>query len=383
MQNCTVLFRTVLMCVWRLPPLDDLTLLPPFVLSLVSFCSISIRTSSLRSSPAQVKGELPSVPSSRSGFHFSQKYRPVNGPERPPPTLHLLSASFRLSSLLNPASSESSLDTAEVSRDGSQSSLGAAVAEYERSRDVGGGEYRGGHGPNGASGRGKVGARDGAVALPRVSQELAGSTGVVANGTIGAASRPSESRSLGAGSGQSMKRRRRIGTYERQRKERDFILRYLRAATLMQRKVGRDGVVTTPSPEGMTARALLMDMRERPWEGEAEKGTPAQWAEWMEHVETVLERHLVWLVVDGLAVRRGHGRDASEARFAAVMPMVGEGEGEAVVGSGGQALSGGYSGVNAGGGAAVARGAGGGESCALGGMRIMKSRPLKMVKPWR
>lgn len=195
--------------------------------------------------------------------------------------------------------------------------------------------------------------------------------------------------------------RRRVGTYERQRKERDLILRYLRAATLSQ----RDGAVpravgphhyppeiagTTESGssardpptnvEGVTAAELLAGMRERPWEGEAETGTALEWREWVEHLEPILERHLVWLTVDGLAARVCRANGDAGARFVAVAPVGGE---RGVLGAGGQASSVGHDGLPVGGSVAAGR-AGGGGSCVLaGGMRIMKSLPLKMVKPWR
>ncbi|CAN0199599.1 unnamed protein product [Scytosiphon promiscuus] len=152
-------------------------------------------------------------------------------------------------------------------------------------------------------------------------------------------------------------------------------------------------------------------MRERPWEGQLGRGTAQDWAEWLEHLEPTLERHLRWLTVDGLAVELGaaDGRARGETRFVALAkPLAGspfytdgvevgerlrvQAEEVAAAGEpGGQESAGRLAAPVAGGRAAAAGGAAGpgagtlagGPSMLAGGMRIMKSRPIKMVKPWR
>lgn len=199
---------------------------------------------------------------------------------------------------------------------------------------------------------------------------------------------------------------RRPGTYEREREERGLVLHYLRAATTSLQpsqnvaSTDQGGRAPTPSPsdsEGTTAAALLMAMRERPWEGRPNAGSSHEWSEWLEHLEPTLERHLRWLTVDGLAARSTREgsefreRGSGEARFSAVLPA----DGEEVAGAGGHASAGKQTWLSAGGNAAAAAppgardvgwpaGAKGGGSCVLTGQaRIMKSRPIKMVKPWR
>lgn len=225
---------------------------------------------------------------------------------------------------------------------------------------------------------------------------------------------------------------RRFGTYEREREERGLILHYLRAATASQHAgagagsggndvtaagdsesggaragehaadvpTGRAAPAVASPEEGTTAAALLLSMRERPWEGRATAGSAREWSEWLEQLEPTLERHLRWLAVDGLAAQasgdrpRSDGWGETEVRFSAILSTVDE-RSEAV-GGGGQASAGRQAGRSTGGSAVAAAaapaaggvggpaGAGGGRSCVLNGqMRIMKSRPIKMVKPWR
>lgn len=159
----------------------------------------------------------------------------------------------------------------------------------------------------------------------------------------------------------------------------------------------------TAHPDGATATALLATMRERPWEGLPSAGTAHDWAELLEHLDPTVERHLRWLVVDGLAVQSN--RDGGkEARFVAVQPTSmppaplppAEKKGreeEETVEPGGRASAGRDAAPAAvtGGKAAAAGGAAGPGADTLaarpsmlsGGVRIMKSRPIKMVKPWR
>lgn len=224
---------------------------------------------------------------------------------------------------------------------------------------------------------------------------------------------------------------RRVGTYERERQQRCSVLHYLTLATTPQRLRAAaspaDGAearataaadaandaaspppppatsATIAHPDGATAAALLATMRERPWEGRPSTGTAQDWAEWLEHLDPTLERHLRWLVVDGLAMQSN--RDGGkEARFVAVQPPSPAGpagptppaareeeEDDDTVEPGGQASAGRLAAPVTGGKAAAAGGASGpgadtlatSSSMLAGGVRIMKSRPIKMVKPWR
>lgn len=197
---------------------------------------------------------------------------------------------------------------------------------------------------------------------------------------------------------------RRRGTYEREREERGFVLHHLTIVTTSRptKSAGNressnaNGGCTTanvfsvpPYPNGISAADLMATMRERPWEGRASAGSPQEWVEWLDLLEPTLERHLRWLAVDGLAARSDtNSADSKEARFAAVklVPVEpddgAEGGGKESTGRPVAPSTGGK--VAAGGGPG---GVGGNKAACLsmlnGGMRIMKSRPLKMVKPWR
>ena len=221
--------------------------------------------------------------------------------------------------------------------------------------------------------------------------------------------------------------RRRFGTYEREHQERSSVLHYLTVATLLRARPANLRTATSadagandgggnrgggvdkataaaapvpPHPDGATTSELLAAMRESPWEGRPRAtGTRREWGEWLLRLEPTLERHLRWLAVDGLA-SQSHGvgdalsaRDGAPSRFLAVLPGAGREEDGAEPGGNESAgrLSGGFP---AGGQAAATGGAGGGPgaeagslaadpSLLAGGMRIMKSRPIKMVKPWR
>lgn len=253
------------------------------------------------------------------------------------------------------------------------------------------------------------------------------------NGTNGKRRDSAESSAGAASSGplhQPRTSHRRVGTYERERQQRCSVLHYLTVATMPQRGTKQaaspangaseggaaagEGAAATagggeadatngaassssPSatsgavahPDGATAAGLLAAMRERPWEGRPSAGTAQDWAEWLEYLDPTLERHLRWLVVDGLAVQTNRDGE-QEARFVAVRPPPQEQEDEAAE-PGGQESAGRLSAPATGGRAAAGGGGAGpgadklapGSSMLAGGVRIMKSRPIKMVKPWR
>lgn len=308
----------------------------------------------------------------RTGFHYSEKYCPVTGPERPPPRQDLLSASFKLTSLLTPS----------LARSGGGASAGggpwlvgvqqATSAEMNGHGCIGAEAARGGRGGRGYAGGG--------------GDKWAGSNGTMkpplASSPAPAAVRTSaSSQAIDQPMGRSQ-RFRRFGTYEREREERGLVLHYLTAAT-----------TSSYNPHGATAAGLLAAMRERPWGGRPSAGTPQEWREWLEGLEPTLERHLRWLTVDGLAARLDRNEDrpvdgGRGARFVAVLPAAGVMEDGTE--AGGQELVGRLAGPSSGGKAAAGGGADGagaaaafGVSMLSGGVRIMKSRPIKMVKPWR
>lgn len=391
----------------------------------------------------------------RCGFHYSQKYRPVSGPERPPPPRDLLTASFKLTTLLTPSRTRSSSALGLTGPPWSshpgpaggvvqQDPAGAAgKAEHEgvhkrgpSCREVGwqwdGESEMGGRAREDSSAGGACASGNGNGNGNCAYVNWTGSNGVVSNtggGNRAPRSPPEGVSAMATTTAAAPDHRppsmRRVGTYEREREERGLVLHYLRAASAAaapasQKKkadpntVGpttadasrnspaNDAEANAAQTEGTTAAALLMAMRERPWEGRSSAGTPAEWSEWLERLEPTLERHLRWLTVDGLASRssgansddgsRRGGFGSGDARFVAVLRTEEDDEGHA----GGAASAGRQAGRQAGGSAAAAAtapaaggvggpaGGGGGGSCVLvGGMRIMKSRPIKMVKPWR
>lgn len=266
-----------------------------------------------------------------------------------------------------------------------------------------------------------------------------------ANGMNGALSLAHSAESgggaVGAGERQLPARPRRYGTYEREHQERSSVLHYLTVATLLRSTPpgnspaasaannvgggsgsgggsavgggsssggGGDNATASatatsvpPHPAGATASELLAAMRESPWQGwpSAGAGTRREWAAWLERLTPTLERHLRWLAVDGLALQSNGGGDSLAlapgggvpSRFLAVLPDAGQ---EAGAEPGGNESAGRLSSFPAGGRAVAAGGAGGGPgagpgspvagaSLLAGGMRFMKSRPIKMVKPWR
>lgn len=317
--------------------------------------------------------EEPTPP--RTGFHYSEKYCPVTGPERPPPRQDLLTASFKLTSLLTPSLA--------------RSASGAGIAGGEANRDSG---HESGDAGDGETER--WADSKGAARRPAVL------TGAGLAGAAAMASSTTDQRSPTL--------HRRVGTYEREREKRGLVLHYLTVATTPQpTKVtpSNDADETSSSaataskpshPDGATAAALLTAMRERPWEGRPNAGTPQEWEEWLKHLEPTLERHLRWLTVDGLASRSNADWDdpangKREARFVAELP---DAERDEEGTEAGGTASAGRLHVSSSGGKVVAAGGAGGQgagaftaaaglSMFAGGMRIMKSRPIKMVKPWR
>lgn len=243
----------------------------------------------------------------------------------------------------------------------------------------------------------------------------------ISNGKVKA---PTESESAAAGRakrggdlGQRSEGRRRFGTYERERQQRCSVLHYLTLATTPQpADAGADTAAAhhgapptsmiATHPRGATASALLAVMRKHPWEGRPGAGTAKDWAEWLEHLEPTLDRHLRWLAADGLAAEWNTGNEEEGPRYLAVARSPSEmalsraveeerarahAEEMAAVEPGGQESAGRLAAPVAGGRVAAAGGAAGpgadtvaaGPSMLAGGVRIMKSRPIKMVKPWR
>lgn len=339
---------------------------------------------------------------SRTGFHYSEKYCPATGPERPPPRQVLLTASFKLTRMLTPSLSRfgggAGVDYCTgttLSSPGPDGKRGAAAGANGGGGE-GGAEYGGGE----ANRRGNWSGSNGAgkpLAVPSVPG-FAGGAGMAA---------------AAAGAGAESTRappafHRRLGTYERERQERRSVLHYLTSATAAQSEVfaavsaeagvGNATAAAKPNlsyPHGATAAGLMVAMREHPWGGTSSTGSPQDWAEWLRQLEPTLERHLRWLTVDGLAAQlNGDPNDpvgeGGEARFVALMPFAGDGVGGAEPGG---KKSAGRLGTPPTGGNAVAAGGAGGPGAGLtsaaglsmlpGGVRIMKSRPIKMVKPWR
>lgn len=301
----------------------------------------------------------------RNDFYFSERYCPATatGPGRPAPPLDLLTASLKLTG-------QHKLSLGRF-RDVDEVGTTARANGEQGSAGIAGGVVEGGAAAAAArwansNGKGKD------------SREV----------SWAAAVGPDEPRARPA--------TRRVGTYERERQQRCSVLHYLTIASTPRpgaAAVDAASTVTATSdgnsrstssatrPEGATAAALLAAMRERPWEGRPNAGSAQDWAEWLEHLAPTLERHLRWLVVDGLAAQLD-GAGEREARFVAVVKE----DEEAAVEPGGPESAAPGAGARVA--AAVATRtsgtAGAGASSMLaGGVRIMKSRPIKMVKPWR
>lgn len=329
-----------------------------------------------------VESETPEdlVPS-RTGFHFSEKYCPVTGPERPPPRQDLLAASWKLTRQLTPSLARP---------------VGEAPGDYLCSMN--------GHGMQqpmtsslGSSGRvaGDVDPyneawkpQDDRVRMVKISSS--GKTnGVIEPPTVDVEARAAASVMARGAKSHS----ERIGTYERQRVERCLVLHYLREATMPW--TGQE-TCHPPESNGTTAARLLAAMRKRPWEGTPNAGTLEEWRAWLDHLEPTLERHLRWLVVDGLAARSDSngaasgGGDKEEARYVAVVSTVGGTDFDIWTGRQGSAghlayVSAGLTGARTGDDGVLGTGTNSsfGLPMVNGGIRVMKSRPIKMVKPWR
>lgn len=349
-----------------------------------------------RSSRAESRTNEGPAPS-RTGFYFSERYRPATatGPARPPPPQDLLTASLKLTGQLRPCPGRfGGGATTTADRDGLHSQAGG----------------------NGVDGGGRDGREGSGAAAGRDAGRWATSNGKRKDSTIDwtspASSSSSSSSSSSMGSDETrLRRRRRSGTYERERRQRCSVLHYLTAATTTPRPTKAGAAVRSGGgggggsgspiaacathPEGATAAVLLAAMRERPWEGRPSGGTAQDWAEWLEYLDPTLERHLRWLAVDGLAVQSNRDGGGAEARFVAVLPPPAKQAGEETVEPGGHECAGRRrptaASAGTGGYAAAAAGAAGpgadtlatGPSMLAGGVRIMKSRPIKMVKPWR
>ena len=323
---------------------------------------------------------------SRTGFHFSEKYCPVTGPERPPPRQHLLTASLKFTSVLTSppltrpsgeaSGGPSCLPNGLVAQAPGMSSTTWVASAWDapvryygwESSDAG----------DRSTIRPGLSKSNGAVELPPAPNgPMAMETGSTALRASLDPRRTSSPHYL------------RVGTYERQREERYLVLHYLKEATAPRSGKGTRSALHS---NGITASRLLAAMRKRPWEGRPNASTPQEWRAWVNHLEPMLERHLRWLTVDGLAARLDsdgvapEGGCKEEARFVAVDPNDGEAafgfqaEGQRVFGhfAGGRGASAECDGVPG-----TSASSGVGLSMMTGGVRIMKSRPIKMVKPWR
>lgn len=313
-----------------------------------------------------VESESPEdlVPS-RTGFHFSEKYCPVTGPERPPPRQDLLAASWKLTSqftpsLTRPVGEAPGDHLCSTTGHGVQQPMSSSLGSSDRvAGDVS--QYNGAWKPNSSSKK-----TNGTIEPPAVVIE----TRAAESAMVRRAKSHSE----------------RIGTYERQRVERCLVLHYLREATMSW----------TGQPNGTTSARLLAAMRKRPWEGAPNAGTLEEWRAWVDHLEPTLERHLRWLVVDGLAARSDSngdtsgGGDKEQARYVAVVSRAGETDFNIWTERHGSAghlacVSAGRTGARTGDEGVLGTGTNSSFGLPMmnGGVRVMKSRPIKMVKPWR
>lgn len=298
---------------------------------------------------------------SRTGFHYSEKYCPVTGPDRPPPRHDLLTASFKLTSLFAPGQAR----PLSSSRDGSEANSGETVNRRDTEQ-------------------GKMGGLNGSLTDKSGGRNLAD------------AARYGTAAAFGG----------RPGTPEREREEREIVLHYLTISTThpaSDQSTGKANSVhgmparganaaslknptsSPPSPDGMTAAGLLAAMHERPWAGRASTGTSQAWREWLKQLEPTLERHLRGLTKDGLAARSNRdeddlsGRQDGGARFVALLAAAEAEEPEAgvyKVPSSPRDKD-----------AAAAADREMGSASRMSGLweavRVMKSRPIKMAKPWR
>lgn len=312
--------------------------------------------------------ETTSTSTPRNDFYFSERYCPATatGPGRPTPPLDLLTASLKLTGQHN-----------------------LSLGRFRDVEEVG--TTARANGEQASAGRAGVIAEDGAGAAAAASWANSNGKGKD-SGEL-----PAAAAAFGPDEPRARPATRRVGTYERERQQRCSVLHYLTIASAPRPVAAAAAVdaartVTATSdaaspptssathPEGATAATLLEEMRELPWEGRPNAGSAQDWAEWLEHLAPTLERHLRWLVVDGLATQLD-GADEREARFVAVVK-----EEEDSVEPGGPESAAPGAGARVA--AAVATGTSGtagaaASSMLAGGVRIMKSRPIKMVKPWR
>ncbi|CAN0554443.1 unnamed protein product, partial [Ectocarpus sp. 12 AP-2014] len=219
----------------------------------------------------------------RNDFYFSERYCPATatGLGRPAPPLDLLTASLKLTG-------QHKLSLGRF-RDVDEVGTTARANGEQASAGRGGGVVEGGAAAAArwanSNGQGKD------------SREVSWAAAAVPAAAVG----PDEPRARPA--------TRRVGTYERERQQRCSVLHYLTIASTPRpgaAAVDAASTVTATSgaisrstssaarPEGATAAALLVAMRERPWEGRPNAGSAQDWAEWLEHLAPTLERHLRW-----------------------------------------------------------------------------------------
>ncbi|CAN0517885.1 unnamed protein product, partial [Ectocarpus sp. 8 AP-2014] len=224
--------------------------------------------------------------------YFSERYCPATatGPGRPAPPLDLLTASLKLT--------------------------GQHKLSLGRFRDVDEvGAAARANGEQASAGRAGGVVEGGAAAARWASSNGKGKD---SREVSWAAPAPAAPAAVGPDQPRARAATRRVGTYERERQQRCSVLHYLTIASTPRpaaAAVDAGSTVTATSdavspstssatrPEGATAAALLAAMRERPWEGRPNAGSAQDWAEWLEHLAPTLERHLRWLVVDGLAAQ--------------------------------------------------------------------------------
>ncbi|CAM9193789.1 unnamed protein product, partial [Laminaria digitata] len=280
-------------------------------------------------------GQGPAPP--RTGFHYSEKYCPATGPQRPPRRQVLLSASLKLTEKLSPS-------PARPCSRGGAGSMGPPWAPPpaggQRSEPAGAGGV--GVEPTGG-GRGEAGRDGGAVGSGRAGAAAGAERWRDSNGTSGVKAGRSLTHSAAAGAGAGAgagaagidgrlpAMPRRYGTYEREHQERGSVLHYLTVATLLRTRPANPTAAASadaganhgggssgggsgggssgggvnmataaaapvpPHPDGATAPELLAAMRESPWEGRPRAtGTRREWTEWLMRLEPTLERHLRW-----------------------------------------------------------------------------------------
>lgn len=392
------------------PPLLHLIFSAPFLFSLFR-----------RAESQTEEGPAPC----RTGFYYSERYCPAvtTGPQRPPPPQDLLSASLKLTGLPRP--SRGRFRGGELESGGARGTPPWLYPDHQADRGTEGrvnGErlsetwgnynnYNSYNYNNNNTGKAAAAHQAWATSNGKAKATDGGGAAWPANGT----ERSSSGGDDHVGPPRPPPPGRRFGTYERERLQRRSVLHYLTLATTSQPPTGAGsaasaGAAVNPPasvvthPRGATPAALLAVMRERPWEGQpGGAGTAQEWSEWLEYLEPTIERHLRWLAVDGLAAQSNIGAAPGNCRYVALetplarRAFLAEGKEERlrmqeeVVEPGGQESAGRLAAPVAGGRVAAAGGAeepgadmvAEGPSMLAGGVRIMKSRPIKMVKPWR